>query len=37
MREQTAAMGRFDGELNDWTYPGLDEKVAWWKQYWREH
>lgn len=37
VRDQTAAMGRFDGELNDWTYPGLDEKVAWWKQYWREH
>lgn len=28
IREQTAAMGRHDDERRDWTYPGLDDKVA---------
>jgi hypothetical protein len=37
MREQTVTTGRYDDERRDWTYPGLDQKVAWWKQYWREH
>lgn len=37
IREQSVITGSFDHERGDWTYPGLDEKVAWWKQYWREH
>lgn len=27
----------WDRELKETIYPGLDEIVAWWKQYWREH
>ncbi len=37
LKKDKMVKGVRNKQTNVVTYPDLDEKVAWWKQYWREH